>query len=172
MFGFLALLAAGAVQGQGLLTQAGGGQTSGGGLSVRQFEDWQTVCDSRKGPPMCRVSTIAQGDGLSVEIGADIAQDAGDAVPIFTMLTPLDLLVAKGIEMRIDGGAPNRLAYRSCHLQGCLVPFRLDDAMAGRFRRGAELDLRLFQLDGSPVNLTASLLGFIAAMEAATLAGQ
>jgi len=168
--------ASGGAQAQGLLTQAGGAaaarSAATGGLSVRRFEDWQVVCDSRAAPPVCRISTEARPadaapGGPSVEIGADIAADAAGEIPIFTVLTPLDLLVAKGVELRVDDGPPLRLAYRSCHVQGCLVPFRLDAAMAGRFRRGAGLRLRLFALDGTPVDLDASLLGFTAALDAA-----
>jgi len=131
--------ASGGAQAQGLLTQAGG----------------------------AAAARSAATGGPSVEIGADIAADAAGEIPIFTVLTPLDLLVAKGVELRVDDGPPLRLAYRSCHVQGCLVPFRLDAAMAGRFRRGAGLRLRLFALDGTPVDLDASLLGFTAALDAA-----
>ena len=58
-----------------------------------------------------------------------------------------------------------RLAYRSCHVGGCLVPFRLTDDLQARFRKDAAFTLRLFDLGGQPVNVTMSLAGFSAAMK-------
>ena len=161
----------GAARAEGLLTRMGQGSVisqQSGGLSVRRFRDWQVACDARGGQRSCRVSTEVRGDTdagpLSVGLSVDVA---GQDAPVFTVLTPLDLLVAKGVELRVDNGAPLRLAYRSCHAQGCLVPFLLDGGMADRFRRGVTLRLSLFALDGTPLELEGSLLGFTAAMDAA-----
>jgi invasion protein IalB len=68
--------------------------------------------------------------------------------------------------MRIDGGRASRLAYRSCHAQGCVIPFRLSPALEGDFRRGAIISLRLYEIGGGSIDVELSLSGFIAASRA------
>ena len=130
--------------------------------------DWQVQCNESAGSTNCRMSTVgsatnAAGGAVTVQLASE-ARDGGGQ--LFFFLTPLDLLVARGVEMRIDGGGAQKLAYRSCHVQGCVIPFRLSGGLENRFRRGSKLALRLFDIDGKPLDIEMSLIGFIAARRA------
>lgn len=129
--------------------------------------DWQVDCDRSGDTETCRMSTAGTaeaGDGRTVAI--QLASESADAADrLFFFLTPLDLLLAKGAEMRIDGGRASNLAYRSCHAQGCVIPFRLSATLDASFRRGTKIGLRLFDIDGSAIDVELSLLGFVAASE-------
>jgi invasion protein IalB len=133
--------------------------------TITLAEDWQVTCDKTDDARSCRMATT--GTGNTAKGGTLAVQLASESTSgLFFFLTPLDLLVAKGVEMRIDGGKPLKFAYRSCHAQGCVIPFRVAGALEESFRRGTKLDLRLFELDGSPVDVEMSLLGFTAASRA------
>ena len=130
--------------------------------------DWQVQCNESAGSINCRMSTVgsatnAAGGAVTVQLASEARSGGGQ---LFFFLTPLDLLVARGVEMRIDGGGAQKLAYRSCHVQGCVIPFRLSGGLENRFRRGSKLALRLFDIDGKPLDIEMSLIGFIAARRA------
>ena len=127
--------------------------------------DWQASCTRAGEVQTCRISTTAtggtkRGDPIIVQLASDVL-DAERG--LFFFLTPLDLLLAEGVEMRIDDGNALKLAYRSCHQQGCMVPFRLSAALENSFRSGTTLHLRLYEIDGSTVEVDLSLIGFVAA---------
>jgi invasion protein IalB len=67
--------------------------------------------------------------------------------------------------MRVDQGSEAELAYRSCHAQGCVVPFRLTPALEKSFGRGTQINLRLYEVDGSTIDVKLSLIGFVAASQ-------
>ena len=128
-------------------------------------DDWQVVCDRTGDDETCRMSTTGSTDTAAGRtIAVQLVSEAADASNrLFFFLTPLDLLVAKGAEMRIDGGREQKLAYRSCHAQGCVIPFRLSSALESSFRRGTIISLRLYEIDGGSIDMGLSLAGFIAA---------
>lgn len=128
-------------------------------------DDWQVVCDRTGDQETCRMSTTGSAEAASGRtITVQLVSEAAEASDrLFFFLTPLDLLVARGAEMRIDDGPIRKLAYRSCHLQGCVIPFRLSSALESSLRRGTKVRLRLHEIDGSAVDVELSLLGFIAA---------
>lgn len=87
-------------------------------------------------------------------------------VPVFVLETQLDLLLPEGILFQIDAGKPQKLAYRSCHADGCIVPFRLTSQMRAALRRGTNLKLTFKTLEGATGQVTISLLGFTRALQA------
>lgn len=160
----LAMQAGSGLQAAELLTGVvGPGQA--GSTSLRTITlagDWQVTCDRSGDLHHCRMTTAGSTKTVKAESSTvQLASDSTDG--LFYFLTPLDLLVARGVEMRIDGGKVHKLAYRSCHAQGCVIPFRMTSSLDRSFRRGSTLVLRLFELDASPIDVEISLLGFIEA---------
>ena len=163
-------LAAGASIAAELLTGVAA-QTNSTPSAVRTVTvagDWLASCQTDAEATSCRMSTLgrgvtAQGSAVTIQLASDASKVGGR---LFVFLTPLDLLLARGVEMRIDGGAAQKLAFRSCHVQGCVIPFRLTRNLENRFRRGSKLVLRLFEIDGKPIDIEMSLIGFIAATRA------
>jgi len=135
--------------------------------SVEPFEDWQVICDQlldNKATCSMAISGAARApNGRTVGIRLSQLPVKTKSNAVFAVETPLDLLLSKGIEMRVDGGPLMRLAFRSCHNDGCLAPFSMNSEMARRFRKGQALDVRLFDLNAKPVEVRLSLQGFTAA---------
>jgi invasion protein IalB len=88
---------------------------------------------------------------------------------VANILTPLGVLIQEGLELRVDGGEPQRSPYFLCQPNGCVVRAPLTKALVDRFRRGkqAAFAFALVQ-DGKAgkVGATVSLTGFTRALEA------
>lgn len=135
--------------------------------SIETFEYWQVICNQepdRKSSCSMSISGMASApSGRTVGIRLSQLPVKNKSNALFAIETPLDLLLSKGIEMRVDEGPLMRLAFRSCHKDGCLAPFSMNAEISSRFRKGQALDIRLFELDGKPVEVRLSLHGFTAA---------
>lgn len=147
---------------QPLLVEIAGatGSEQGQTRAVTAHGDWTVACEGAS----CRMFLHASADTAGRQVAVELAGErvpGGD--PLFLLRTPLDLLVAQGAELRFAGTQPLRLAYRSCHSSGCLLPFRLDAALTERFRRARSVTLRLFDLEAQPIDIELSLIGFSAA---------
>ena len=161
------VLPAGDVHSEELLTQIVGQPSPDSERRITLAGDWQVDCERTGGEESCRMSTNGSGksaDGrvMTVQL-ASASADVSNG--LFFFLTPLDLLVAQGARMRVDQGSEAKLAYRSCHAQGCVVPFRLTSTLEKSFGRGTQINLRLYEIDGSTIDVKLSLIGFVAASQ-------
>lgn len=80
--------------------------------------------------------------------------------PVFYFALPLGLMLSNGAALSIDKRVLGKLAYRSCHTDGCIVPFSLNSAMRNRLKRGTKAVLTVSDLAGKKHPVTFSLLGF------------
>jgi len=162
-----AALPAGKVHSEALLTEMVGQPGTDSERRITLAGDWQVDCERTGANESCRMSTNGSGrspGGRAVTVQlASASADVSNG--LFFFLTPLDLLVAEGARMRIDQGGESKLAYRSCHVQGCVIPFRLSSGLEKSFARGTKLSLRLYEIDGSPIDVNLSLIGFVAASQ-------
>jgi len=149
----------------GVLTD--GAQATKQQTFIEPFEDWQVICDeapdSKSSCSMAISGKTTDADGRLVGIRLSQLPVKTRSDALFAIETPLDLLLSKGIEMRVDGGPVMRLAFRSCHSDGCLAPFSMISTIARRFRKGDALDIRVFDLNARPIEVRLSLQGFSAA---------
>lgn len=144
-------------------------------LSVHVMEDWQVRCETSNSKTRCDFSAEAQSASESAKRPVQLAlsslkQKGGKT--ILVLKTPLDLLLAKGIELRVDKQKSQKLAFRSCHQSGCVAPFALTPAMAKRLQRGNRLRVRVHDLSARPVDVEFSLSGFTAASRFADSQGR
>lgn len=167
----VALVAAAAgvsdVRSEELLTEIVGQPSPDSERRITLAGDWQVDCERTGGKESCRMSTNGSGKSASgrmvtVQLASASAEVSNG---LFFFLTPLDLLVAEGARMRVDQGGEAKLAYRSCHAQGCVIPFRLSAALEKSFGRGTKINLRLYEIDGSTIDVKLSLIGFVAASQ-------
>ncbi len=136
---------------------------------IENVQDWQVTCEKAENEdPACEMAAVAStnlqnGQTIGLRLTQLRATHGGKA--LFAVETPLDLLLSKGIEIRIDNGPLMRLAFRSCHRDGCLAPFEMNRKLAQKFRKGSEINMRVFDLKGDPMDVRLSLHGFTAAAE-------
>lgn len=139
-----------------------------GTVSVESHQDWSVTCPSDAGTT-CRMQTEGELDlGAAGRVRILLTGEhsrAGQGVVMY-FRTPLDLLLAKGVRLQVDNRAPVQLAYRSCHVTGCLVPFKLAGGIGTSFRRGRQLTATFYSLDAKPLPVTLSLRGLTASLKA------
>lgn len=146
-------------------------------MRIEQFRDWQVACPNPKASNDTQpaASCIMEPSSTAYKVGPGFRRLFGriivvpgqaKPVPVFVVETQLDLLLPEGITLQIDKRRPQKLAFRSCHIDGCLIPFRLSSQLETALRRGVTLKLSLTMLDGTKEQMDVSLLGFTKALKA------
>jgi len=188
LFALSAMQAWGPAHAQGLLldellpppaTQAPG---------VTPFQAWQRRCapngEENKGSearaggdPGCALVYAGHPDQPDTMIGTDspvrslsiLPQGPGQA-PLMVIRSRLGLLLPEGMALSIDGGRPQRLAFRACYAQpemtGCLLPVRVAGRFARDMKRGLILTLEARTPEGRRLTQTVSLRGITAGLAA------
>lgn len=90
--------------------------------------------------------------------------------PVAIIKTPMDILLALGLSLKVDKARPLRLAIRSCHVDepnvtqaatgACLAPFQLNHQIENSLMRGNQLTITGKNLAGQTVQTQISLSGF------------
>lgn len=155
----------------GLLTAFVSQSNQGDRLVYDAARDWFIKC-----------STSNEGKNRRCELETDLSNTDNERVvdfsiqiivtgkktpPLAIVRTPLDLHLAKGVELRVGKGLVGKLTYRSCHSTGCVVPFSMVGQVSRRFLRGNRARFVFFDLKGKKQQLELSLLGISSALKRA-----
>ena len=144
---------------------------------LANHRDWTVKCAHKDGAQKkCNLTTPIDIDD---KVPANFAKITITGVvnskvktPTFYFTTPLGLLMPKGAGIMVNKSNLGLLAFRSCHPNGCLIPFQLTKALENRLRRGNELSLILYTLDGKANTVRFSLMGFTKAINDARIQAQ
>lgn len=79
--------------------------------------------------------------------------------------TQLQVPLAHGIRVGVDGKEVGETPFEFCHQKGCRAFLPLSDAIVSAFKAGAEGAIQMRSSGGDPVNLPVSLKGFTAGFE-------
>ncbi len=123
------------------------------------FDDWRLVC----GETGCRVQTqVLATDGTEV-----LRVEAEGAPAELRFVTALGLHLPDGLAAGIGADTVRELAWRTCGPEtGCLAEVPLDGEMLAAMRRERSGTATLTLVEGVPVRLGYSLMGFSAAWRA------
>ena len=77
-----------------------------------------------------------------------------------TMQLPLGLNLTEAVQVRVDGGAPERQPIQTCTNIGCFVSMALNDKFVAAMRNGKDLKVTVQGPDKKPVEMSLPLLGF------------
>lgn len=142
---------------------------AGGASSIQEtYQDWQVICAQNAAGKRCvQAQQQNQKDGRLL-LRIELAPAPGGPTPT-TILLPFGLELAKGIALRVDGKAVgDRLAFRTCRPNGCLVAFDASQGALNALRTGAVLEIVATVADtGQELKLKVSLKGFTPALERA-----
>jgi invasion protein IalB len=136
--------------------------------------DWTVIC-AKAGRPciMEQVGKTSQGENaLSMQIERlpqPTRMGAETVEYVANILTPLGVLIQEGLELRIDGGEPQRSPYFLCQPNGCVVRAPLTKALVDSFRRGKQAAFAFALVQNGKagkVSAAISLSGFTKALEA------
>jgi invasion protein IalB len=99
-----------------------------------------------------------QGDRLVVAVLVRRPPDAKAAA--MTVQLPLGLNLTEAVQIRVDGGAPERQPIQTCTNIGCFVSMTINDKMLAAMRSGKELKFVVMDPNKKPVEVSLPLLGF------------
>ncbi len=99
-----------------------------------------------------------QGDRLLVAVLVRRPADA--KAPLMTMQLPLGLNLTEAVQLRVDGGPPERQPIQTCTNIGCFVSAALNDKFLAAMRAGKELKVVVQDPNKKPVEMSLPLLGF------------
>lgn len=136
------------------------------------IKDWQVTCPNpalhTKQQASCTMEPIAtayKGSNSISRFFGRMIRVKNKAVPVFVVQTPLDLLLSSGITLKVDRRRSVKMAYRSCHADGCIIPFQLSGKIKTSLQRGNQLKLFLKTLNAKTEQTSISLIGFTKALK-------
>lgn len=143
---------------------------------VSEHGDWELRCikapEGTKDP--CQLyQLLADQDGNSVAeinlfpLAADDQLAAGA-----TIVTPLETLLTQQVKLAVDGGQAKVYPFTFCTQVGCFARVGFTDGDVAAFKRGnaAKITVVPAQAPDQVVELTMSLKGFTAGLDATTAA--
>jgi invasion protein IalB len=104
--------------------------------------------------------TPNQGDRLLVAVLVRRPTDAKATGAQMTIQLPLGLNLTEAIQVKVDGGAPERQQIQTCTNIGCFVSMAVNDKLLATMRSGKELKITVQDPSKKAVDLTLPLLGF------------
>lgn len=143
------------------------------------FRDWQVRCiraEQDAVPDRCEMFQMLEeenGNPVAEFRIAALLRPEEDEVAAATFLTPMDTLLNRGLQLRIDDNEPAIVPYAFCRQIGCFVQLSLTPDDISMFENGVDAQVVIFallqdasgQMGGAPVPLIASLRGFTAAFD-------
>ncbi|WP_114966399.1 invasion associated locus B family protein [Alkalilacustris brevis] len=153
------------------------GEGFGDSYLAETFNDWEMQCVRMPdGSDPCQLVQLLQDqEGNSVaEISIFGLPPGGEAAAGATVITPLETLLTEQITMRIDGGTAKRYPFTWCAAIGCVARVGFTAAEVESFKRGAEAIMTIVPAAAPDqrVELTISLMGFTAGLDAVNAANQ
>ena len=154
-----------------LLTQLAQQTNAGDHVFFNRSKNWSVKCDyqAKLDQRKCELSTPLQTakDQSNLSFSMIIVMANADTPPVAIIRTPLDLHLAKGVDMLIDDKLVGKLTFRSCHQNGCVVPFSMQGTINTRMRAGLDATLEFYDLAGTKHVAKFSLLGITQALRTA-----
>jgi invasion protein IalB len=99
-----------------------------------------------------------QGDRLLVAVLVRKPPDSKTAQ--MTIQLPLGLNLTEAVQIRVDGGPPERQPIQTCTNIGCFVSMAASDKLIAAMRNGKSLKITVQDPNKKPVEMPLPLLGF------------
>jgi invasion protein IalB len=100
-----------------------------------------------------------QGDRLLVAVL--VRRPADPKAPAqMTMQLPLGLNLTEAVQVKVDGGPPERQPIQTCTNIGCFVQMPINEKLVASMRTGKDLKVTVQGPDKKPVEMSLPLLGF------------
>jgi invasion protein IalB len=99
-----------------------------------------------------------QGDRLLVAVLVRKPPDSKTAQMAIQL--PLGLNLTEAVQVRVDGGPPERQPIQTCTNIGCFVSMAVNDKMIAAMRSGKVLKITVQDPNKKPVEMPLPLLGF------------
>jgi len=99
-----------------------------------------------------------QGDRLLAAVLVRQPRDAKTAQ--MTIQLPLGLNLTEAVQVKVDGGPPERQPIQTCTNIGCFVQMAINEKLLASMRTGKDLKVIVQDPNKKPVEVSLPLLGF------------
>ena len=136
------------------------------------YSPWTKVC-GKEGPPnspneqkqVCFTIKEARLDTGQFVASAGLIELDGEPKKILRVTLPLGLLLRHGTRMIVDSNQPMMGVYNFCLPNGCWADFEVNQDFVGTLKKGQNLVLQAFNLNGQVASFTFPLTDFAKANE-------
>ncbi|WP_407946689.1 invasion associated locus B family protein [Pararhizobium mangrovi] len=134
-----------------------------GGTVEAKHGAWSTVCGTPPGAPgrQCALmQLVVAKDQPNVAISVVALKTADGEARILKILTPLGVLLPKGLGLFIDGKSIGRAYFLVCREEGCQVEVTIDDQLLKTLKSGKQAVFTLYKTQEEGIGIPVDLTGF------------
>ncbi|QDL92917.1 invasion associated locus B family protein [Paroceanicella profunda] len=134
-----------------------------------KFDDWEVRCAASDESRCFLYQIVKDSEGRGIaEFTLIHLPDGGQAAAGATMVTPLGVMLTRGVGLTIDSAQPLGYPFLYCAQSGCFSRLGLTAATITRMKKGAVAKVTIYGVNNpeQAVEGNLSLKGFTAAMAA------
>lgn len=125
--------------------------------------DWEMRCDTPPGAQseQCyMMQFVTAEDRDNVGLSVVVMKTADKQARILRVLSPLGVLLPRGLGLRIDGTDLGATSFIRCLPNGCVSEVLMDETLTTQLRTGKEAMFVIFQTPEEGIGVPISLAGF------------
>ncbi len=133
------------------------------------YGDWQMTCDAvpAGGEQCALVQRVEDADRPGAWLAAyAFRPNDGGGQTLLSVLVPLEVILIKGLGLKIDDGDLVTFDFIRCSLEGCLASIDLDETRIAALRGGSQALFVYYFDESQGVGFPVSLAGFSAGLDA------
>jgi invasion protein IalB len=136
------------------------------GASVVGFGDWRMSCPPRSDTAAaCSVTQeLAQEKGGAPILRFGVTAD--QASPTIDIVVPFNVLLPKGIGLKVGDGELRTFLFRTCTAVGCIATIKPDNALYRAVLGSGKISILFADVTGKPVMKSLTKTGFARAVSA------
>jgi invasion protein IalB len=132
---------------------------------IREYQDWALRCPE-SAPCVLEQRVFVEGAEQAPLLYIGF-QGLERSSPLMVLVrVPLNVLLAPGLQLKIEGNAPSTVPIHHCREQGCMALFPLSSDLRQALETGRKAQVSFHMLDGSRIGVPVSLLGITAGLRA------
>ena len=124
--------------------------------------DWELRCDTPPGAQtdQCYIMQfVTAEDRENVGLSVVVMKTADKQARILRVLSPLGVLLPRGLGLRIDGADLGATSFIRCLPNGCVSEVLMDESLTTQLRTGKEAMFVIFQTPEEGIGVPISLAG-------------
>jgi invasion protein IalB len=139
------------------------GQAWAQGEVKAKYGDWEMRCDTPPGAQtqQCYIMQfVTAEDRENVGLSVVVMKTADKQARILRVLSPLGVLLPRGLGLRIDDTDMGATSFIRCLPNGCVSEVLMDETLITQLRSGTQAMFVIFQTPEEGIGVPISLAGF------------
>ena len=133
------------------------------GVVKQKFSDWEMRCETPPGASRetcALVQSVAAEDRPNINLVVIAFKTADGKNRLMRIISPLGVLIPKGIGLRIDSVDVGSTGFVRCLPTGCVAEVIMDDKLIDQLKTGKTATFIIFQTPEEGIGIPLTLGGF------------